>query len=218
MKRLATAAIAILVVLLITQYSPGWLFATIVGLLSALMLEEYLNLGLAAGRSRPGPWFLIPGALIAPLFWVSPNLAMLGFSIMTLGLAASCVFDSDLTKAFDRLAVGLSGLLYCCLPISFLTLYERKAIYVLFAIIWAGDSCAYYGGRALGRHKLSPRVSPNKTVEGAVSGLVGSVVAGAPFGVWVLGPGSPGFTVDQCLRKLPFSSKMDIRFNHSSAT
>lgn len=58
---------------------------------------------------------------------------------------------------------------------------------------WVGDSAAYLTGRALGRHKLAPRISPGKTVEGAIGGLVGSmlmgslVVAASGLAPWWLG-------------------------------
>jgi phosphatidate cytidylyltransferase len=53
-------------------------------------------------------------------------------------------------------------------------------------VIWAGDAAAYYGGRALGRHKLAPIVSPNKTIEGSIAGLAGSILAGIVLGSWLL--------------------------------
>jgi phosphatidate cytidylyltransferase len=80
----------------------------------------------------------------------------------------------------------MSSIVYCALTLGFLILIPRAWIILLFAIIWVGDSAAYYGGRALGKHLLAPQVSPKKTVEGAVAGLAGSVVAGLIGGVLVL--------------------------------
>jgi phosphatidate cytidylyltransferase len=55
--------------------------------------------------------------------------------------------------------------------------------------IWVGDSAAYLVGRALGRNRLAPQISPGKTVEGAIGGLAGSIlVAAAAFIVFDLGP------------------------------
>src|SRR5207247_2085062 len=58
-------------------------------------------------------------------------------------------------------------------------------------IIWAGDSAAYYGGKALGRRALAPDISPRKTVEGAIAGLIASVIAGVVFGISMLREAPP---------------------------
>ncbi len=63
------------------------------------------------------------------------------------------------------------------------------AALVIFAVgvTWINDTSAYFAGRAWGRRKLMPRVSPGKTVVGAVAGIVGAVVAGAAYAGFVLG-------------------------------
>ncbi len=186
MRRLATAAIAIPVSLLITKFAPAWVLALVVALLAGLMLDEYLNLLEAYGRARPGRWFLIPGGLVGASFYLYP-IGVIATLVMTiLCLAATCVFSGSLDRALDRVAGGLSGVAYCSVLIGFLLLLPRSAIFVLFGIIWAGDSAAYYGGRAFGRHPLAPKVSPRKTVEGAMCGLIGSVIAGIAVGAWLL--------------------------------
>ena len=60
-------------------------------------------------------------------------------------------------------------------------MYGNDAIYFILLILcfaWGGDTAAYFTGRAFGKHKLAPRVSPHKTVEGAVGGVLGSMLAG----------------------------------------
>jgi phosphatidate cytidylyltransferase len=66
-------------------------------------------------------------------------------------------------------------------------LLSRELVLFLLVIIWVGDSAAYYGGRAFGRHPLAPRISPKKTVEGAIAGLLGSMLVGGFVGVAFLG-------------------------------
>jgi phosphatidate cytidylyltransferase len=83
--------------------------------------------------------------------------------------------------------MGLAAIVYCSVTLGFLVILPRESIFVLFAIIWAGDVAAYYGGRAFGRHALAPKVSPKKTVEGAVAGLIASIAAGIFAGVWLWG-------------------------------
>jgi phosphatidate cytidylyltransferase len=60
----------------------------------------------------------------------------------------------------------------------------RDLLVFLFLIIWAGDAFAYFIGKALGRTPLFPRISPNKTVEGSVGGLLGSLLIGWAFANW----------------------------------
>ena len=59
--------------------------------------------------------------------------------------------------------------------------YSYDAIFFILLILcfaWGGDTCAYFAGRAFGKHKLCPRVSPKKTVEGAVGGVLGTMLFG----------------------------------------
>ena len=51
-------------------------------------------------------------------------------------------------------------------------------IVILLAVIFAGDTSAYYVGSYLGRHKLSPAISPGKTIEGSIGGLAANLVLG----------------------------------------
>ena len=62
----------------------------------------------------------------------------------------------------------------------------HRWLLVALAIVWAGDTGAYFAGRAFGRHKLAPRISPNKTVEGLVGGMVCALLAAALF-AWYAG-------------------------------
>ena len=65
-----------------------------------------------------------------------------------------------------------------CLPVE---AYQYDAVFFIaltLCFAWGGDSAAYFAGRAFGKHKLSPVVSPNKTVEGAIGGVIGSMVLG----------------------------------------
>jgi phosphatidate cytidylyltransferase len=56
------------------------------------------------------------------------------------------------------------------------------------AITWINDTLAYFVGRAIGRHKLLPRVSPGKTIEGAIAGLIGGLLTAVLLGANFIGP------------------------------
>jgi len=66
--------------------------------------------------------------------------------------------------------------------------FGPRALLFLLLLVWGCDSAAYYGGRRFGKRKLAPLVSPNKTIEGAVFGLIGATLIGAVAGSWWLLP------------------------------
>jgi phosphatidate cytidylyltransferase len=185
MKRVLTAVVAIPVVVLLIVFSPDWFFALVVGLVSALAVEEFLALADSKGIGRPGRWFLVPAALVTISFlgggtWTLSVLALSAIALMTI-----TIFGTRMELALGRVGMGLGGIGYCALTLGFLVTIPRELILLLLAIIWIGDTAAYYCGRAFGRHMLAPKVSPKKTVEGAVAGFMGSVLAGTLGGVWL---------------------------------
>src|SRR5215472_13161315 len=145
-----------------------------------------------------GSGFLVPvllaSAVLATMFlalvrtkdvteyMVTVSSTLLG--ILYVGFALSCLVP----LGFDvRIAVStvwtLSGGAVATGPFG-TSRPGRDLLVFLFLIIWAGDAFAYFIGRALGRTPLFPRVSPNKTVEGSVGGLLGSLLIGWVFAQW----------------------------------
>lgn len=74
---------------------------------------------------------------------------------------------------------------------------EHGAWLMLFVAVcvWATDTFAYFVGRFLGRHKLAPQLSPGKTIEGSIGGLLGAILVGAGFGYWIHLPPLHGIAV-----------------------
>ena len=188
MKRLLTAAVGIPLVVLLTLFAPHWIFALVVGLFSALSVEEFFSLAENQGIDRPGRWFLVPAAGVSVSFLWGFDWALSAVVIVAMLLMTAAVFGGSLQAALGRVGIGLGSIVYCPLTLGFLVAIPRERILLLLAIIWIGDTAAYYGGRAMGRHLLAPKVSPKKTVEGALAGLIGSVLAGAVGGMWLHQP------------------------------
>jgi phosphatidate cytidylyltransferase len=93
-----------------------------------------------------------------------------------------------LAGALSTQSVGLMGLFYCGLfPGLTIRLLKIDSsgiwLFALMAIVFSGDTCAYLAGRAFGKHKLLEPVSPKKTIEGAIGGLIGSGIAGLVLGL-----------------------------------
>src|SRR5262245_36395214 len=92
----------------------------------------------------------------------------------------------DFSQVLGSVAVKVLGVLYIVVPGRYMIarrLVESsvpdlaaKALTLFFLIIFAGDTGAYYTGRTVGKHKLAPRISPGKTIEGAIGGLLSSIL------------------------------------------
>jgi phosphatidate cytidylyltransferase len=88
--------------------------------------------------------------------------------------------QGDLRQAFPSAALSAFGIFYIGIAMLTVTFLQRNSWYQLiftFFAVWAGDIVAMYTGKAIGRHKMSPRISPNKTWEGAAGSIFGSIVA-----------------------------------------
>src|SRR5207244_2657146 len=142
----------------------------------------------ANGRSsRRGGWFLVATGAVAMSCLFCSGWVLGTAWCAAIVLMSTAVFTGAIETAQERITRGLSSIVYCPLTLGFMVMMPREQILLLFAIIWSGDTAAYYGGRAFGRHRLAPKVSPKKTIEGAIAGLLGSIAAGVIGGVWFLG-------------------------------
>ena len=129
-------------------------------------LSYILGTGLVLGASRQS---------FHLLFW------LLIFNLLGAGIIAVIRFKTD-PKGVGRTAGQMLGMIYLPLLFSCLLLIRNGAdgpawILVVLCLAFAGDTGAFYAGTYLGRHKLCPSVSPNKTVEGAIGGLAASTIA-----------------------------------------
>jgi phosphatidate cytidylyltransferase len=129
-------------------------------------------------------------------FTAAPYPLLALFLAMALLLTRRMAQAGDFKDWIPGVAMPILGLVWIGLPMALLaqTLLAapelgRNLTLGLFAIVWLGDTFAYFGGRALGRHKLYPAVSPKKTVEGGVFGLLGSVAGGFLSFHWLPLPG-----------------------------
>jgi phosphatidate cytidylyltransferase len=199
--RLATAAVAIPLLIWLVLCSTPWVFAGVIIGLTAVGLGECATMALP--DHRLARVLAIADGLAFAAAVVMQSQAALGivlFATVAGGLFLS-LFDPDMPGAIARFANGLVVALYAgfLLPhVVSLRMLPGGPSWVFFAIACAmgADTGGYFAGRYAGRTKLMPRVSPNKTVEGAVGGLLGSIVL-AIFAWAVLPP--PGSRLEQLL-------------------
>ncbi|UCD79688.1 MAG: phosphatidate cytidylyltransferase [Desulfobacterales bacterium] len=187
-KRWITSLVALPIVIFLV-YLGGISFIFLVSLACVLSLWEYFRIVFNAER-RPlsnvivwwgyGVSLLILGS--AHITGLTGVAVLIAFNLVFVGLFSIFIYKSN-PLVGDIIQKQLQGIVYVPVLLSFLILIRREPdgmtwIFYLLAIIFAGDISAYYVGSYLGRHKLNPVISPGKTIEGAIGGLIGNLLAG----------------------------------------
>jgi phosphatidate cytidylyltransferase len=173
----------------IAVWIVGWgheyLYDATIALIAALALYEFLILGRKKGYEVPVA-LCIGIMLILVAAFIIPHLSVeLGIFVALLFIPASYVFsgtkpleDSLPSSAIAVLATTYIGMLGGSM-IRLRNDYPDgpKLVFFLLLVVWLGDAGAYYTGKNFGKRKLSPRISPKKTVEGLMGGVATSVIA-----------------------------------------
>jgi phosphatidate cytidylyltransferase len=196
MKRELAAAVAIPIVLAVLFLAPPIVFNLLVVAVALAALWEFYRLAEKTGLPVAKTVGLAGGlaALSIPMLPNTPPAATTGIALLLLGgLAAVAPLFARVEPASALAGASgtVFGVLAVALPasaIGYLRLVSPRAVLFLFLIVWGCDSFAYYTGKNFGRRKLAPRVSPNKTWEGTLGGLVGATLIGAAGGTWWLVP------------------------------
>jgi phosphatidate cytidylyltransferase len=199
MKRLLTAAVLVPLALAAIFRLPGWAFFLLCAALMTGAAVEFARL--ARGFAPQAPWNALPllvlpaAALVA--WGLAPGVAVDGFWLIGAGAFVPIALGSLVLLARTPIAQALTGMgglafgvPYFAVPVAALYRLQQHDPWVLFlllAIVWLGDTAAYYFGTRFGRHRLAPVVSPKKSWEGAVAGLATSLLAVVVWSVWRLG-------------------------------
>ncbi len=184
------------IVLLLVLRAPVPVLALVAALVALLTVQELLKLAEAYGiRPLRWPTYIFVG-LFFLLLAINPGndkpLLSTAIFIYSTGFAAAIapfVFLTvamtrvNLSSAFPAAMVSVFAFGYVALPLGFLVQLREQwsgafLLLYLLLLVWAGDIFAYFVGRSLGRHLMSPRISPKKTWEGALASLLASLVVG----------------------------------------
>ncbi len=189
---------------LFAAYLGGWPLAAVLSCVAALGAWEFYALS-PGPPGRPFRWLGASAAvLLVALAALAPDVRVwsgrASVLLLLLGLAsfAAAVFGGRAERALRSAAAAVSGALYTGGTLAFGVFLRNlpevrgsfpaqtpEGFYLLLLpvlVTWAGDTCAYFAGKKFGRRRLAPRISPGKTVEGGVAGLLGAVATGFALG------------------------------------
>jgi len=185
-QRAITAIIGATLVIA-AMWVGGWLFAAVIGLAAVLAQREMYLLAAKGGASPLMGLGLVLGAvasLWAVLQWAFPVLTIGGLIVVLAMLVR--VRETPLLD----IAATLLGVFYPAMLAGFILSLRTidwagdAPFWLTVAVlsgVWGSDTFAYLAGRAFGKHPLFPRVSPKKTWEGAIGGLVGAIAIASAF-------------------------------------
>lgn len=179
MQRILTAIVLIAAVVVILFRAPLVVMTVASALIAGLALYEYIGLANKRGARIP-VWFILPAAAL--LFILPPPQHLTLITILSIVLLGWASFSAPADQVLPDAAYAIFGLLWVVYPLVLLPQMSATRgpalVLFLFVVVWSGDIAALYAGRRFGRHKLAPKLSPNKTWEGSIASVFGSALFG----------------------------------------
>jgi phosphatidate cytidylyltransferase len=195
MKRIVTAIVGLPILLYTVWSQSPYFFSALTAIAAILALVEFYGLA-SKGASKPqviaGCVFAIP--VLASYLLNEPQLALAAFIALAIVCLANALRTPDEIKtSLTSVSSTVFGVVYvallpgCLIGVRMLpdtTTHlsaphlASKLLTMFFALVMLTDTGAFYVGRSVGRHKLAPRMSPGKTVEGAIGGFVTAMLTG----------------------------------------
>lgn len=210
-KRVATAAVLVPVVMGLVLWGSTAIVAIAIALITLLALFEYFALGEAIGHRAYRFWTGTCALLLVFAQWNTPiqgpramgrvidYFGIGGFSIdmpmvedvfflFLVGVAVLTLRTKrPIVEALPAAGISSSGFLLVAFPLTYAIRLHHipslgpAVLFFVLVITWVGDTAAYFVGRSIGKHKLAPVLSPNKTWEGTVASMLGALLVAVAF-------------------------------------
>jgi phosphatidate cytidylyltransferase len=189
--RVATAIVAAPVIIFLVFWEHHWGVWILITLAQAAALWEFFGMTLADNVER-GFHLVLGLALCAWLYWQPDTSRAIAAPIAVIVPGLFFLFRfGDMATVGRRWASGSLGIFYAGVCFMYLALLKRDLgehggdwIMLVLMTAWFGDTGGYFAGRAFGKTKLYPAVSPGKTRAGALGGLAGSFLAAVIANLW----------------------------------
>jgi phosphatidate cytidylyltransferase len=213
LRRILTALVLIPAVVALVWFAPPLVLAAVGAVVAILALHEFFDLGERQGAVGFKKWTIacsaalfyaqytrglvetrnLSGAILllrgteGRVLSLEAVLLIFVFGAISIGLFTR----RSLVEVLPAVAVSGAGFLFVIFPFSYLLRLNetqtvgRQLVLFTLSMIWAGDMLAYFVGRSLGRVAMAPLVSPNKTWEGALGNLFGSLLVAVAFARWL---------------------------------
>ena len=183
-KRISSGLIGFAFVVLVFIFGNAYLLDAIVSIVALISMYEYIHCFKSTNKAKPISWMCYGSCLLITILHIIKMEYIVYIIAIFIPLAIMILFMhviiSELKITINDIAVTFFGIFYIVMFYMFIPLVYGGAngkfyIWYLVFISWGTDVFAYAIGRRFGKHKFS-KVSPNKSIEGCIAGLVGAVV------------------------------------------
>ncbi|MFH1449001.1 MAG: phosphatidate cytidylyltransferase [bacterium] len=182
LKRITVSLIFIPILLYTIFFKYDFLFYLLIQGIIILGMLEFYNFSKIKKIKSQNYLGILGGIFLALSFYIFSeiNLIILVASITFFAISLNGLLKKEVEGAILSVAVTILGIIYISWNLSFLFWFKKLSqgkeyLLLLFMITWMSEVFAYGFGTFLGKHKLSLRISPNKTIEGFIAGIIGSV-------------------------------------------
>jgi len=195
LKRWITGIVA-LPFLIFFIIKGGAYFVVLIGIVCLLSMWEYFRI-VSDAKGKVVSVIMIVGVLVGALIILAASgssfkliSGMIALNMIICGLISIPQYKKN-PLVLETMKKQVQGIIYIPLLLSYLVLIRNQTdgmiwIFLILAVIFAGDTSAYYFGSYLGRHKLCPAVSPGKTIEGSIGGLAANLLIGSVVKLYFL--------------------------------
>jgi phosphatidate cytidylyltransferase len=185
MTRILSAVVLIPIVVWLVVFGPHWAFLAALALLGLVAFQEFEKIAAAQGLTPTG----VAGMACGVVFLLTPEPAVPVLVAAALLLMLLSLRLVNLSKALASVGATVLGLVYIfgawrCAA----ALRDINPHWLMIALLvsWVGDTAALYTGRAFGKRKLAPVISPAKTWAGAIGSVIGAAVAAGIYGYFFI--------------------------------
>lgn len=187
MKQRVISGAVLVVILAITLYFGGIVTCGLMALVSLVGNMELLRV-YGVNKKTPGIVCYLATVLYYIAIYLDRKDIIVPMMVIYLLVMLAVYVLTFPTYSDKQIMAAFMDFFYVSVMLSFVYLIRNMEhglvlVLLIFVSSWINDTCAYFVGRALGKHKMAPVLSPKKSIEGLIGGIVGAGVFGAVFGI-----------------------------------
>ena len=196
--RIAVAALLLALLFALAEFTPLPLFLAASSAVAILSAHELGKLLQHYNCSLYPLTYLLTAGLPWSWIYLADHRSEILLAVPFLILAWSLPAVKDLAQGLPSASGNLLTLFYLGIPLCLLADFANgphNHLWLVFTAVWAGDAAALFVGRTWGRRRVTPRLSPNKTLEGYLAAIAAAVLASALAGNWLFPEHSAGYLI-----------------------